>query len=227
MIGSHDSFTYLKSTNWFYNRFTRVWKTQDIDIITQYALGVRMFDIRVRRDNGCWRVCHGICDLKMTFPNLESICTYMQEYCPEAIYRIVLEKGSDRVFKIEACSCKMLNPKSVCNVGLAAEVNNYITCNLTQKYPKLWRVDIKSTGCWTGTVCNNNQDLYDEGYKFALSNTWEEPAYELHGIVTSKNFYKINLKKEADKINKDLKDKYSYHDLYESKDKLFLIDYVF
>lgn len=227
MIGSHDSFTYLKSTNYFYNFYTKVWKTQELDVPTQYALGVRMFDIRVRRDNGNWRVCHGICDLKMTFPSLESICVYMQKNCPEAIYRIVLEKGNDRMFKVEACSCKMLNPKNVCNVGLTAEANNYITCNLTQKYPKLWRVDVKSTGCWTGTICNNNQDLYDKGYKFALNNTWEEPAYELHGIVTSKNFYKINLKKEAKKVQEDLCNKYSCDELYKSKDKLFLIDYVF
>lgn len=205
MIGSHDSFTYLSSTSFFFNIFKRLWKTQKYNIVEQYNRGVRMFDIRVRRDIGCWRVCHGICDLKLTFPTLDSICIYMMKECPDAIYRIVLERGQERIFKLE----------TIYNSGE----------KITDKFPNLWRVDIKSTNNWMGNICNNNMELYKRGYKFALSNTWEEPAHELHGIVTSKNFYKINLKKEANKINKKVYNNYTSNELY-GKEKLFLLDYV-
>lgn len=206
MIGSHDTFTYLKSTSCIYNHATKWWRTQCKSIDEQYAFGVRFFDIRVCRDKDKWRLCHGAANLKMTFSNIKYICDFMDMKCPTALYRIILEKGDykdERKFIDEA--------QGLCS-----------------KYTNLWRVDIKSSKVWMGEVDNNNEKLYKMGYKFALVNTWEEPAYELHGNVTTSNFYKTNLKKEVQKINGRLeffKDKQKLKDMIDSKDKLYFLDY--
>lgn len=213
MIGSHDTFTYLKSSSWVYNHCTKLWRTQCKSIEEQYAFGIRFFDIRVYRDGTKWRVCHGDANFKLTFPSLKAICEMMSSKCPEAIYRIVLEKGDDPTrFIKEATSPLRRIPKAT-------------LCNL---HENLWRVDIKSTKTWLGSVCNNNNELYSRGYKFALVNTWTPPANELHGNVTTSNFYKINLKKEAQKINGNLeffKDPEKLKAMIASKDELYFLDY--
>lgn len=204
MIGSHDSFTFEKSTSWIFNKGKRWWKTQGKSIQEQYAFGIRLFDIRVFRDGGRWRTCHGKVNLKTCFKDIEEICLYMQANCPEAIYRIVLEKGDASLFHQQA------NPA------------------FAVKYPNLWRMDIKYTGKWLGEVYNNNQGLYDRGYKFALVDVWTPPAYELHGFLTARNFYKIDLRKSAMSINRGLeffKDKTKLKAMLESRDELYFLDY--
>lgn len=212
MIGSHNSLTYLKSTSWVCNRTTKWWRTQCKSIYEQYAFGVRFFDFRVCRDGNQWRLCHGEANLKMTFSRLKNICNLMGMKYPDAIYRIVLEKGDDDLFKRDA-----LHP-----------LRRMVSQDLCDRYENLWRVDIKSTGNWMGSVCNNNQNLYDRGYKFAKVDTWTPPAHELHGSITASNFYKTNLKKEAQKINGSLqffKDPQLLKDMIGSKDELFFLDY--
>lgn len=206
MLGSHDTFTFLKSTSCVYNHAIKWWKTQCKSIEEQYNFGVRFFDIRVCRNGNKWRLCHGIVNLKMTFPTLINICSYMDMKCPLAIYRIILEKGNYKDRK------KFIKESQ----GL---------CN---KYLNLWRVDIKAFKVWMGEVDNNNEVLFKLGYKFALVNTWESPAHELHGSITASNFYKTNLKKEAQKINSNLeffKYPQKLKDMINSKDELYFIDY--
>lgn len=206
MIGSHDTFTYLKPCNPIFNLGKRWWKTQCKTIEEQYAFGVRFFDIRVCRDGNKWRLCHGIVNLKMTFSTIKDICSFMDMKCLAAIYRIVLEKGKyDDVMRFIKESS-----------------------GLCSKYPNLWRVDIKSSKVWMGEVCNNNELLFNMGYKFALVNTWEEPAHELHGFVTASNFYKVNLRKEAMKINGSLTffdNKVSLKEMIDDKVNLYFLDY--
>lgn len=210
MLGSHDTYTYLKSTSWIYNNCKKYWKTQCKSIEEQYAFGIRCFDIRVYRDKKCWRVCHGMANLKKTFSSLQEICYIMQRDFPEAIYRIVLEKGNSTLFVSEATKPNVRNS----NVNL---------CGL---FTNLWRVDIKESGNWKGSVCNNNHKLFDLGYKFALVNTWEFPSHELHGAVTSGNFYKIDLCKEAKRINGQLDFfKNDLKNMISSKEELYLLDY--
>lgn len=204
MIGSHDSFTCEKSTSFIYNNGKRWWKTQEKSIQEQYNFGIRFFDIRIYRDNNKWRTCHGKVNLKTTFNCIDEICQWMASNCPKAIYRIVLEKGDTDEFIKQAEHCLLI------------------------KYPNLWRMDIKESGKWLGEVLNNNQKLYDRGYKFALVNVWDPPAYELHGFITSSNFYKIDLRKEAKKINSNLeffKDKEKLKAMIESKEELYFLDY--
>lgn len=202
MIGSHDTFTYLSPKHKKYNVFKRWWKTQELDIEAQYMRGVRLFDIRVRQYKNLWQVCHGLVDLDKAFHRLDDICAFMEYKFPDALYRIVLERGPEERFLKEA--------EELCHL-----------------YPNLWRVDIKSSGNWLGAVVNNNQSLYDRDYKFALNNTWEEPAQELHGFVTRKNWWKINLKKEAGKINSSIfnSDK-EWGEAVKDREHLYFLDYI-
>lgn len=180
MIGSHDSYTFEKPILSIYKATSKLWKTQCKTIDEQYAYGVRMFDIRVARTlNGKWVACHGVCDFHKHWDKLEDICKEYKAKYPDAIYRIVLERGTryaEKKFKKQA-------------KGLCAQ------------YPNLWRIDIKRTKNWLGSVDNNNQELYDAGYKFALGNTWDPPAYEIHGTLSFKNLFKCNLKDAAKSIN--------------------------
>lgn len=81
MIGSHDTFTYLKPCNPIYKLGSRWWRTQCKSIDEQYTFGVRFFDIRVCRDGNQWRLCHGVVNLKMTFSTIKDICNFMDMKC--------------------------------------------------------------------------------------------------------------------------------------------------
>lgn len=212
MIGSHDSFTNLPSTNPVFNLFTRLWRTQCLSIGEQYNAGVRFFDIRVCRHRGKWSSCHGLARLNDSqYSTLDEICDYMDECFPEALYRIVLERGGSKEFlkQVGYCSSKMED-------------------TLCYKHPNLWRVDIKSHGRWDGEIDNNDFFLYNRGYKFATLNTWESPCKEVHGKVTIKNFCKVNLMEEAKKCNSQLgifSDRNAFDLAAQSKDFLYLLDY--
>lgn len=196
------------------NNCKKWWKCQCRTIGEQYAFGIRMFDIRVYRDGGKWRVCHGKVNLKMTFDTLRDICWYMTKTCPGAIYRLVLEKGDASAFYDD--------------VG---EPGN----TLCDRYPKLWRIDIKESGEWDGAVANNNQRLYNDGYKFALVNTWELPAHEPHVNISLGNCLKTDIRKESRKTNSQLPffqsdskmfaDNSALFDMLTSKEELWLLDY--
>lgn len=206
MIGSHNSFSYLPSTFWLYNKFSKYWRTQCDTIAEQYDFGIRFFDIRVCWKHHKWQICHGIVNLMVSFKSLEEICECIEDNTPEAIYRIVLEKGGVNDEKIFL-------------------VDSHGLCN---KYHHLWRIDIKSRKTWLGSVDNNNQLLFDQGYKFALVNTWEDTAHELRGYVTWKTFYKDNLKEEAKSINNILDffhDNTKLKEMLESKSELYFLDY--
>lgn len=94
MIGSHDSYTFHKATKGIYNKslIRRTWKAQNMSLDEQYEHGVRMFDVRVCRDGGRWRVCHGAAEFNETFATISSICHFFELRYPDAIYRIWLEK---------------------------------------------------------------------------------------------------------------------------------------
>lgn len=209
MIGSHNSFTYLPSTNWLYNRFQRLWRTQCKSIEEQYKFGIRFFDIRVYKEGNMWRLCHGAVNLSYyRLFSLHSLCNLFDTCYPDALYRIILEKGD---------TYDILN-----------EAGFQDPANLCACHPNLWRVDIKNYHYYKGYVCNNNQALYDKGYKFALDDTWVEPSHELRGYVHLKTAYKDNLRKQAMKINNGLSifaNEDALKQAIESKDELWLIDY--
>lgn len=206
MIGSHDTFTYLPPSNPLFRLFSRWWRTQSKTIDFQHNRGIRFFDIRVCMDKyGRWQLCHGVVNLLTDFYSLASLCYHIQSVYPDTLFRLVLEKGDKYVQKVFTQEASPL----------------------CEEFPNLWRVDIKSTGNWMGAVANNNQALYDKGYKFALGNTWDKPAQELHGFVTKKNWWKINLKREAKRINSNLfNTDNEWEEALKDKEHLYFLDYI-
>lgn len=114
MLGSHDSYTYLKSQNGLIDCISRFWRCQNASIVDQYNFGVRFFDIRVFRSTttkgkACWRCAHGLAELEKTYATIKSICAYFTSTLKGCKFRIWLEKGSDEdweLFKKEALAVK-------------------------------------------------------------------------------------------------------------------------
>lgn len=98
MIGSHNTFTYLKPKHFIFRLFSHYWKCQELDIKQQYDLGVRYFDIRVTRKDDRWVLCHGIVDLDKEFTSLSQICLYIVLNFPGARFRLILERGDTYLF---------------------------------------------------------------------------------------------------------------------------------
>lgn len=94
MIGSHNTFTYLSPVNKFYNLFKWLWRCQDYCPDIQYLYGVKYFDIRVyQEDDFSWRVAHGKVNLTKSFKAIVDIIEMLRKQYPNAICRIILEKG--------------------------------------------------------------------------------------------------------------------------------------
>lgn len=102
MIGSHNSYTFLKSTNG-YNKLSKYWKCQTKTIEEQLEVGVRFFDIRVKEEvknqRRMWRVCHGAAELDKVFSSITTLCTYFTKLGVK--FRLILEKGDSTFFKTE------------------------------------------------------------------------------------------------------------------------------
>ena len=99
MIASHDSFTYLEPKHKFWKIFTKFWRCQDKDVLQQYGLGVRYFDIRVCRHETKdfdeeWILCHGLVNFDKSFSSLRDLCNYFETVMKGSRYRIILEKGN-------------------------------------------------------------------------------------------------------------------------------------
>lgn len=92
MIASHDSYTYQKAKNPLMNLISIFWKCQKLDIQNQYDLGVRIFDVRVYKNNkGKWGTAHGTAHFKQSFDSIVSICEYFKTQFPGSFIRIYLE----------------------------------------------------------------------------------------------------------------------------------------
>lgn len=89
MLGSHNSFSYLKPTKWWMRLFTTWAKCQDKTIIEQYNAGVRYFDIRIAfKKDGSVRLVHNLVDYHPT--NLfEALRTLKNK--PDVYLRILLD----------------------------------------------------------------------------------------------------------------------------------------
>ncbi len=99
MIGTHDSLTYLKS-NFFNELFSFVWRCQKKTLDEQYAENVRFFDIRITLKNKHWTFCHDKATLKdFSFLSIDNLCKYFSEKYPDAYFRIILERGNEKVKK--------------------------------------------------------------------------------------------------------------------------------
>ncbi len=193
MVTAHDLFTYGNvDNNWPQGDVFRsnkgLWKCQEIKEEQLYALGVRMFDLRVywdtHRHKNVWRAAHGIVNFTITFKTLEEMCQHFDNLGnQDALYRIVLEKNENNgetEFKKQAS-------------GLCA------------KHPNLWTILIKSkTSNWLndgGMVDNNIDSLVKRGYTFAKYLPWQSPNREYNTPPPNFSFGNI-----SDYVGFDIKD---------------------
>ena len=100
MLGTHDSFTYFKANSWAVNLISKYWRCQEKSITEQYKLGVRFFDVRIKRDTQqgkkVWRCCHGLAEFPKIFMSIDAICNYFTYTLKDCKFRIWLEKGSEK-----------------------------------------------------------------------------------------------------------------------------------
>lgn len=64
ILGSHNSMSYLTPRKWYMKLFNFVAKCQDYDIVKQYELGVRAFDIRISFKDYYMYFAHGLISYK-------------------------------------------------------------------------------------------------------------------------------------------------------------------
>ena len=108
MIGSHDTMTFLRARFRFMELFAFLWRTQTKSLTDQAMAGVRYFDIRVRRDKGMWRLCHGVVDLDQSFITLAQLIGYVLSYAVRSnidskpYIRLILERGDSLEFETVA-----------------------------------------------------------------------------------------------------------------------------
>lgn len=101
-IASHNTMTYLPVKHWWMKPFNFIAKCQDKDIYTQYELGIRLFDIRIKWDNKeGWVFAHGSLIYKGSSP-LE-VFEYLNSRSEKTLVRLILEynkkpKDEDNIF---------------------------------------------------------------------------------------------------------------------------------
>lgn len=71
IVGSHNSWSYLPSKKWWMTPFKFMAKCQDLNIIEQYKIGVRCFDLRVRfNKKGAFVLGHGFMQYDISLDEL-------------------------------------------------------------------------------------------------------------------------------------------------------------
>ena len=96
MIASHDSFTYLTASTKFFNAVSFLWRTQNKTLIEQYNSGVRYFDIRVKRLNNKYVVCHGEVNFSKEYDTLLDIFQDIESIGKgDSTIRLILESGDN------------------------------------------------------------------------------------------------------------------------------------
>lgn len=117
MIGSHNSFTYLDSTNALYNACPFAWRCQYKTIQEQYKDGVRFFDVRVslekKANKNMWRATHGSVKLNQLFISIKAIFEYFKAF-EGASFRLLLEDADGKKEFKEEVAPFIKEPQEVC-----------------------------------------------------------------------------------------------------------------
>lgn len=77
ILGSHNSWSYLKPKKWWMKIFRFMAQCQDLDIVSQYNEGVRCFDLRIRFEGENVVVAHGKVVYDITGQQLHSILEWL------------------------------------------------------------------------------------------------------------------------------------------------------
>lgn len=95
-LGSHNSLSYLPIKNWW-QRITAPWaRCQSLNILEQYNLGVRLFDIRVRIGvRGELQFCHNITVFDLT---VEEFFNMVKSIPGKCYFRVLLDERTKPKF---------------------------------------------------------------------------------------------------------------------------------
>lgn len=101
VIGSHNSWTFLKPKTWWMKLIAFTAKCQDHDIQTQYVYdNVRCFDLRVRFDNKKLVIAHGIVKYKITEDELYKTLEWLNGY-DDVFVRVIHEVRNKKQYTQE------------------------------------------------------------------------------------------------------------------------------
>ena len=165
LIGSHNSFTYLKPRKWWMRLFTIFAKCQSENIIKQYAAGARYFDLRVRFKNAENTfddviIAHGLMEYEYNISSielyyiLETLDLIAKNYNQKIYIRLLYELP----YKDKSKLSQLKETKFIkfCNC-LQNTFTNLIFCGGQRKYdwkqlvnlkPHPYSIDLYSSRTW-------------------------------------------------------------------------------
>lgn len=91
MIGTHDSFTYLKAKHKVYEWLSFLWRTQTKTLKEQKEFGVKYLDVRIHKTKeNQWELCHGLVNFCKYYNTLSELMEDLSDFK----IRLILEKGT-------------------------------------------------------------------------------------------------------------------------------------
>lgn len=127
IIGSHNSWSYYRPKKWWMKLISFTAKCQDLNIIDQYNLGVRCFDLRIRFKGDNFIVAHGIVEYSVSKEKILSTLNWLNKSSNISV-RILHEARTKKQYTEESikdfvnfCTeiqCKFTNIKFWCGKNL-------------------------------------------------------------------------------------------------------------
>ena len=102
VIGSHNSWSYLRPRKWWMRLIAFAARCQRVDIRRQYEMGVRCFDLRIRSDkDGALMVAHGCVTYGINLFGLMGMLSYLDKK-GDVMVRILHEVRNGRQYTEQA-----------------------------------------------------------------------------------------------------------------------------
>ena len=134
IIGSHNSWSYLSPRKWWMKLISFTAKCQSYNIIDQYKVGVRCFDLRVRFNKTELIIAHGMIEYNILEEELFDDLEYLnskRDVCIRILHEVrtkklhteeAIENFVDFTIKLQ---CKFPNIKFWCGKNLYNLENDY------------------------------------------------------------------------------------------------------
>ena len=135
VLGSHNSWSYFPCRKWWLKPFAFMAKCQRVNILQQYALGVRCFDLRVRFNKNKLIVAHGLMEYAVEEGTLLDQLKMLDDF-GNCYVRVVHEARNSKQYSYESIA----NFKNFCQYLQETYKNTIFWCgrNLVD-----WTVDYK------------------------------------------------------------------------------------